>query len=402
LREATSRCVGLVRIAAATAALEIAFATVPEADAMLDNRAAPSPNIDVRYEPVAFSDLPGWDEDDHAAALTTFLASCAVLKDKGRTSRKGRIRDRLARLCQSAPRSRVDAAAARRFFETHFTPHHLVAATTGFLTGYYEPELDGALEKGNGFDVPLLGRPDDLIDLVERSLHASANEQLAAGRRDRDKIVPYFTRAEIENGALDGRGLEIAYLRDPIDAFLLHVQGSGRIRLSDGRVIRVGYAGKNGFPYTSIGGVLVNRGVAPAEEMTLDRLRDWLAEDAARGRALMQENRSYIFFRRLPDGDDDVGPLGAQGVALTEGRSLAVDASYHPLGLPIFIVSGAIKHHGSSGFHRLMVAQDVGSAIRGPERGDIFWGTGKAAERLAGQTRHAGRFFALFPRGVSP
>ena len=369
---------------------------------MLDNRAVPSPNLDVRYEAVAFSDLPGWADDDLSGALSAFLASCNVLKDKNRSSRKGRIRDHLARLGPLAEKAKGDAGAARRFFEAHFTPHRLLSAASGFLTGYYEPELEGALERGPGYDVPLLRRPDDLVDLVERSLHASANEQLAAGRRQGDKVVPYFTRAEIENGALDGRGLEIAYLKSPIDAFLLHVQGSGRIRLPDGQVLRVGYAGKNGYPYTSIGGVLVSRGVAPPEEMTLDRLRAWLSEDMARGRALMHENRSYIFFRRLPEDDDSAGPIGAQGVALTEGRSLAVDASYHPLGLPVFVASGAIKHHGTGGFHRLMIAQDVGSAIRGPERGDIFWGTGKTAERNAGLTRHAGRFFVLLPKGTEP
>lgn len=367
---------------------------------MLDNRAVPTPNLAVRYEEVAFSDLPGWAQDDQSGALSAFLASCGVLKDKGRTSRKGRIRDMLARLCPLARKAKGDAGKARRFFEAHFTPHRMISEAPGFLTGYYEPELEGALEKGAGYEVPLLRRPDDLVDTVERALHASANEQFAAGRRQGGEIVPYFTRAEIENGVLDGRGLEIAFLKSPIDAFLLHVQGSGRIRLPDGRIVRVGYAGKNGYPYTSIGGVLVSRGVAPAEEMTLDRLRAWLEEDLSRGRALMQENRSYIFFRRLPEGNDDAGPIGAQGVALTEGRSLAVDASYHPLGLPIFIASDAIKHHGGEGFRRLMIAQDVGSAIRGPERGDIFWGTGKAAERNAGLTRHAGRFFVLLPKGT--
>jgi membrane-bound lytic murein transglycosylase A len=394
------RC--LNRFTAVFLALLVAHATISDSSAMLDNRAVPAPNLEVGYGPVSFSDIAGWVEDDHAAALTAFLGSCAILKDKGRTGRKGRIRDRLARLCPLARKARGDKDAARRFFETHFAPYRVNATGSGFLTGYYEPELEGALEKGAGFEVPLLSRPDDLVDLVERSLHASANELLAAGRRVAGEVVPYYTRAQIEGGALDGQGLEIAYLRSPIDAFLLHVQGSGRIKLSDGRVIRVGYAGKNGFPYTSIGGVLVSRGVAPAEEMTLDRLRAWLGEDAARGRTLMQENRSYIFFRRSPDSEDAAGPIGAQGVALTEGRSLAVDASYHPLGLPVFVSSETITHHGASGFRHLMVAQDVGSAIRGPERGDIFWGTGKSAERLAGLTRHPGRFIVLLPKGVEP
>ncbi|MFO1170608.1 MAG: MltA domain-containing protein [Hyphomicrobiaceae bacterium] len=369
---------------------------------MLDNRAVPAPNAPVHAERIGFADIAGWTEDDPGPALAAFLVSCAVLKDKGRTSRKGRIRDALARLAPEAMRARDVDGGARAFFEAHFIPHLLSASGNGFLTGYYEPELEGALERGQGFEVPILAKPGDLVDLVDRTLHAQANAEIAAGRRDGDRVVPYFTRGEIEDGALAGRGLEIAYLKDPIDAFLLHVQGSGRIRLADGRVVRVGYAGKNGYPYTSIGGVLVSRGVAPAAEMTLDRLRAWLAEDLGRARALMRENRSYIFFRRLPEGADNAGPIGAQGVSLTEGRSLAVDASYHPLGLPIFVASDAIRHHGEDGFRRLMIAQDVGSAIRGPERGDIFWGTGKSAERLAGLTRHAGAFVVLLPKGTEP
>lgn len=368
---------------------------------MLDNRAVPAPNAPIRYERVSFADVPGWPADDLGPALEALLLSCAVLTDKGRTSRKGRIRDALARLAPEAEQARGTAGGARAFFETRFVPHRLVTGADGFLTGYYEPELDGSLERGGGFDVPILAKPHDLVDLVDRTLHAQANAAFAAGRRVGDEIVPYYTRGEIEDGALSRRGLEIAFLKDPIDAFLLHVQGSGRIRLADGRVIRVGYAAKNGHPYTSIGGVLVSRGVAPAAEMTLDRLRAWLAEDLDRARALMRENRSYIFFRKLPEGAGDAGPIGAQGVALTQGRSLAVDASYHPLGLPIFVSSDVIRHHGD-GFRRLMIAQDVGSAIRGPERGDIFWGTGKSAERLAGLTRHAGQFVVLLPKGTEP
>jgi membrane-bound lytic murein transglycosylase A len=370
---------------------------------MLDNRAVPAPNLNIGFEPVSWQRLPGWAGDDHGAALAAFLASVEVLRDKQRTSRKGHIRDLLARLGPAAREVRGDAVTARRFFESCFVPHRVVSAAAGFVTGYYEPELDGALAPGGGFDVPILARPDDLVDFVDRTLHAAANAELAAGRRDPNgELVAYHTRAEIENGALAGRGLEIAYLKDPIDAFLLHVQGSGRIRLADGRVLRVGYAGKNGYPYTSIGGVLVSRGVAPAAEMTLDRLRAWLDEDRGRARTLMQENRSYIFFRVLPGGSDGSGPIGAQGVPLTEGRSLAVDASYHPLGLPVFVESETIRHHGADGFRRLMIAQDVGSAIRGPERGDIFWGTGKTAERLAGLTRHKAAFTVLLPRDIEP
>jgi membrane-bound lytic murein transglycosylase A len=207
--------------------------------------------------------------------------------------------------------------------------------------------------------------------------------------------VPYPTRRDIEQGALAGQGLELVWLADPVDAFVLHVQGSGTVVVEGGGSIRLTYDGKNGHPYTSIGRVLIDRGDMPAEGLTLDRLIDWLRADPARARELMWQNASFVFFRELTDGE--AGPLGADRTPLTPGRSLAVDASHHVLGLPIFVDAPSLLLDGRP-MQRLMIAQDVGSAIRGPERGDIYVGSGDGAGRRAGAIKHPARFFVLRPR----
>jgi membrane-bound lytic murein transglycosylase A len=209
--------------------------------------------------------------------------------------------------------------------------------------------------------------------------------------------VPYATRAEIDGGALAGKGLELAYVRDQVEAFFLQVQGSGRIRLPNGTHLRVGYDGKNGHPYTSIGRTLIDTGEMTESAMSLAALGNYLRADPARGLAVMQRNASFVFFRALTDADG-AGPLGVDGIALTEGRSLAVDAGVHAIGAPIYVVAPELTHISGAPFQRLMIAQDVGSAIRGPERGDIFAGSGDAAGRVAGITKHSGRFFVLLPR----
>jgi membrane-bound lytic murein transglycosylase A len=217
-------------------------------------------------------------------------------------------------------------------------------------------------------------------------------------RRMGEKLVPYHTRADIDAGALEGKGLELLYLDDPVELFFMQVQGSGRVKLRDGSWVRLGYAAKNGHSYTSIGKLLAARGEGRPKDLTMEGLKRWLRADPARGRALMQENKSYVFFRELPEGEAGDGPVGAQGVSLTPGRSLAVDAHYHRLGLPVFVTADELMSEGGRPFRRLMIAQDVGSAIKGPERGDIFWGTGEAAGAIAGVTRHGARFHVLLPK----
>lgn len=373
---------------------------------MLDNRKTPPPGEPLQLEPIPFSALPDWAGDDHAAALAAFLRSCEILAGTGGPGIATAHRTLRAALGAAAlralglpERERNGKDAARAFFENEFQPARVATAPVGgFLTGYFEPVLEGSLTRTDRFRVPVLARPPDLMTLTDDTYRAASNAGLSAMRQVENGLVPYFTRAEIESGALDGRGLELLWLADAIDAYFMHVQGSGRIRLTNGQSIRIGFAGKNGHPYTSIGGLLVTRGEVAAAEMSLERLRAWLAADLARGQALMRENRSYIFFRVHSPAESELGPIGAQGVPLLEGRSLAVDASYHPLGLPVYVVSDAIAHHGQQGFRRLMIAQDVGSAIKGPERGDIYWGSGAEAGRLAGLTRHPGQFIVLLPK----
>jgi membrane-bound lytic murein transglycosylase A len=336
-------------------------------------------------KPISFAEIEGWSTDDHASAFAALLKSC----------RKKSARDPA---CKEALRlgEKVSRDVARRFFETYYIPHRVEGVPPGLVTGYYEPEVNGSRERSGKFQVPVYRRPDDLVQMKPDLLRAFFNDTLSVMRQDGDQLVPYYTRAEIEAGALQGRGLELLYLDDPIELFFMQVQGSGRVRLTDGSWVRLGYAAKNGHSYTSIGKLLVERGEGRPRALTMEGLKSWLRADPARGRALMRENRSYVFFRELPQAEAGAGPVGAQGVPLTPGRSLAVDASYHALGTPIFVTAPDLAVGGAP-FRRLMIAQDVGSAIKGPQRGDIFFGTGDAAGAIAGTTKEAAEFYILLP-----
>jgi membrane-bound lytic murein transglycosylase A len=346
---------------------------------------------------LAFSDLPGWPDDDHAAALTVFRRSAARLI----AAPPSDAWTPAARAALALPEA-VDADTARRCFETWFvpTPVDPTPAAPPFLTGYYEPEPDGARVASERFRVPLHARPADLIDVTAANRPSGLPAELTAARLSDGGPTPYHTRAEIEDGALDGRGLELAYVADPVDAFLIHVQGSCRLRLADSAVLRLGYAGKAGHPYTSIGRLLVERGVIRREAMTGAVLVAWLRDHPAEGRALMRENRSYIFFRELTGLDPALGPVGAAGGQLTAGRSLAVDHAVHAYGTPVWLDAELPLGPGGgmTPFRRLMLAEDTGSAIVGPARGDIFIGSGRAAGDIAGRIRHeARRFVTLVP-----
>ena len=350
---------------------------------------------DVSFEPVRFADLPGWENDDHSAALVAFLKSCDCLED-----RSAGIDTALEGLIGAARSAEGNPRAARCFFESWFDPHRIVhSRSNGLLTGYYEPVLPGSRTRYGRYQVPIYRRPADLENLVNESMRGAAGEALTHARRTEEgRLVPYPTRAEIESGALSGCGLELVYLADAVDAFFVHIQGSALIAFEDGSSVRLSYDGKNGHPYTSIGRYLVKAGVFAAEEITLDVLKGWLRADPERAQQVMWQNASYIFFRELT-GTEAKSALGAEQIPLTAGRSLAVDASVYRLGLPIYVVAPELNHTAEGGpFQRLMIAQDVGSAIKGPERGDIYFGTGDDAGRWAGMTRHAGNFFALLPR----
>jgi membrane-bound lytic murein transglycosylase A len=269
--------------------------------------------------------------------------------------------------------SGANANAARAFFEDRFLPHVIAeSGSPGFVTGYYEPEIEGSYVRGGPFQVPVYRRPKDLITLAPETERARFNDRITGLWQTDQGQVPYYARAEIWDGALSGRGLELLYLKDMVELFYMQVQGSGRVHLKE-------------------------RGAIAPDAMSMAAVKAWLRADEARGRALMEENRSYGFFRELEADEGRDGPRGAQGVALTPGRSLAVDTVYHRLGLPVFVTAVDLVIGGQP-FRRLMIAQDVGSAIRGPERGDIFWGTGEDAGAIAGSTRHAARFHVLMPK----
>ena len=356
-----------------------------------------------QLQPVTYGALHGWAEDDTWAAFATFLTSCAALAktpaEIGPVSNPV-LRAGLSRACAAARALATPAPTplvARLFFEANFRPFAIVpdARPTGFLTGYYEPEVEGSLVRTDTYTVPVYGRP---ADLVPSRPQAEGNKG-AVSRDDGTRLVPYWDRAAIEDGALAGRGLEICWLKDPVDLFFMQIQGSARVRLPDGNVLRLNYDGHNGQPYVPVGRLLIERGQVPREQMSMDRIRAFMEADPAAGRALRRENPSFVFFRAVPLAAGE-GALGAQGVGLTAGRSIAVDRELHTYGTPIFI-DARLPLRGEAAdtpFQHLMIAQDTGSAIVGPARADIFFGAGAVAARIAGRLRHPGDFFLLLPR----
>lgn len=354
--------------------------------------------------PVTYAALPGWAEDDHLSAFKAYLQSCpAVIERAGNAkTAKGNARA-LAEMCRmalaEAAARRPTKASARQFFETHFRPKRVdQQITAGLLTGYYEPLMHASRTPMGDFKTPIYRRPPDLVNMVSESERGAKSAALTHMRQTAEGLKPYLTRAEIEKGALAGHGLELLYFRDPVDVYFLQVQGSGRVELPDGETIRVSYDGKNGYPYTSIGRELIEAGTFTPDTMSLKALANWLKADRKRAEPVMWKNQSYVFFRELK-GDEADGAKGALGTSLHTGRSLAVDTTYHTLGLPIYVSAPTLTHatRAEGGFNRLMIAHDVGSAIKGPERGDIFFGSGDKAGSIAGVTKHPGHFYVLEP-----
>lgn len=357
----------------------------------------------VLAEPVSPAALPGWAADDQAPALQAFLLSCdgpatpAVTAAAHIDTPPAFGPACAAALALPRPASRE---AARGFFERWFDVARPASAQDGFLTGYYEPELPGARQRSSLFTVPLHAAPPDLVVPGEGAWPAGEVASLTAARRGGDgRLAPLPDRAAIMAGALDGLGLELAFVESPVDAFFAQVQGSVRVRLEDGTVERLGYAGRNGYPYTAIGRILIARGVISREEMTADRLKDWLRSHPDEAPAIMAANRSYVFFRRLDIANPAEGPRGTEGVPLTAGRSLAVDATFHAFGTPLWIMADDADAGQPAGpLNRLAVAQDTGSAIRGAGRGDLFIGSGPDAGAVAGRLRHSMALAVLLPR----
>ena len=360
-------------------------------------RAVAKPDIKgLRVRAVAFTTLPGWKRDDHAQAFAAFLRSCQKM---------GRRRDTLYKACQKAKRlpRNLSNIRARAFFESYFSPHQVKSSRRGLLTGYYEPEILGSRVRTSKFKVPIYRRPSDLVGLHERGMRRSARRsglprKLTYAKRTKAGLKPYMTREQIERGGLNGRKLEMLWLADPVDVFFLHIQGSGRIILPDGSTTRIGFDGKNGYDYSSVGRVLVREGILSSSQITLANVKAWLRKNPKMGRRAMWRNKSFIFFREIPALTGKLGPIGAQGIPLIGGRSLAVDRRHYRLGLPIYLSVPNLRKDGHRNLRRLMIAQDTGTAIKGARRGDIFWGSGDKALDIAARTHHKGEFFVLLPR----
>ncbi len=355
---------------------------------------------------VRFGDLLGWRADQVSQARPAIEASCGVLLRQldrmpvGPEGMAGTVAD-WRPACAAIPRSSAADETMRKFVESSFQAFAVDAAdgSEGLFTGYYEPELAASRTPDLGFSVPLYGRPSDLVTVDLGQFRADLAGESLAGRVVAGRLEPHATRAEIEGGALSGQRLELFWLADLVDAFFLHVQGSGRLRLAEGGAVRVGYATSNGQAYTSIGRLLIERGALTRETATLQAVRDWLRAHPAEARPLMQQNARYVFFKEI-DGD---GPVGADGVSLTPGRSLAIDATLLPLGARFWLDTTYPAGTPEAGqpLQRLVVAQDIGAAIKGAVRGDLFWGTGDPALRYAGPMKQKGRYFLLLPNAVA-
>jgi peptidoglycan lytic transglycosylase A len=375
----------------------------PEADPATDVP-APLSIPDSALEPVAWASLEGWADDDHAAAFAAFLPSCRALTAGARSTNDARpMRAGLIAVCRRALAAvPLDGAGARAFFEDNFRPVRIarLEEPAGFLTGYYEPIVEGSRVLADDFKVPLYRRPHDLVHLGrKRKAEGFPNTGRVVRRLNRRKFVPYFERAEIEDGALATRNLEICYLKSFDDALFIHIQGSARVRLDDGTVVRVNYDAHNGHRYTPVGRILIERNIIAREDVSMTRIREWMAANPDGAKELRRQNKSFVFFREtgLPEQEE---ARGAQGVALTAVRSIAVDRALHVYGTPFFVAAELPIATAGSGtkFRRLMIAQDTGSAIVGPARADIYFGAGDEAGRVAGRIKNPGRFVMLLPR----
>ncbi len=399
-------------------------------------------NAKISFQAVSFGELSLWEQDDHLAAFRAFVRSCrpvierdctvssvppawslAKLNTSGGDGVKAADPDSstgseisvglsmvqsLRAACQAAIRlvdtersgaQTITKDRARHFFESCFSPHRVVPRQDRcLLTGYYEPVLKGSRQCHGRFQIPLYSRPADLINLVDEQGRAGVGQTHSHARQTAAGLEAFPTRAQIEQGALAGQGLEQFYIGCPVEAFFLHIQGSGLIELDDGTSARLTYDGKNGWPYSSIGKLLIDQGVIGAGEMSLQSLGAYLRSDLVRARQIMQHNKSFVFFRELR-GAEAAGAHGVMNVQLTPGRSLAIDPRFHMMGTPIYVCADdLVSGDDKTGFHRLMIGQDVGSAIKGAERGDIYYGSGDSAGELAGVTKARGEFIVLLPR----
>jgi membrane-bound lytic murein transglycosylase A len=383
-------------------------------------RHLPYPQLDLpieitgsQYSPLAWPDVPGWKEDDHLAAFQAFRSSCKpiaaqqALPASPPPANPKALGTSLREPCEAARNSRItDADRARAFFEQHFVPLEIarLGEGAGFVTGYYEPIIDGSRTETDVFNVPVYRRPSNLfVRGYSQDAPDLPNKGPVYRKIGRRKLVPYYDRAEIEDGAIAGRGLEICWLKSQTDLLFAQIQGSARVKLEDGATVRINYDAHNGYPYTPVGRILIDRGIIPKEEMSMQRIREWMEQNPDGAKELRRQNRAYVFFRVVQLSDQDEA-VGAQGVPLTPGRSIAVDKGLHVYGTPFFI-EGELPIESAQSktpFHRLMIAQDTGSAITGPARADLYFGAGADAGKVSGRLKHTMRFVMLVPRSLDP
>jgi len=336
--------------------------------------------------------LPDWQSINLTLSWSAFMESCDALKSRPHWQ------DICAAAAQVAP---DDGNAQRAFYQQWFVPYQLFNADgsdQGLITGYYEPQLHGSRIKTKRYRYPLYGVPDDLLTIDLGDVYPQLKGMRLRGRLEGKRVVPYYDRAQIDAKPKTFKNHVLFWVDNAVDLFFLQVQGSGRIELPDGTLVKVGYANQNGYPYVSIGRKLVEMGEMTLDQASMQSIKDWAEKNPDRLASLLEQNPSYVFFRELPDGLD--GPVGALGVPLTEQYSLAVDRSIVPLGVPVFLAT--TKPESNVPLNRLMLAQDTGGAIKGGVRADFFWGFGDQAGEQAGRMKQQGKMWVLFPKGAEP
>ncbi len=390
-------------LAAIVGALLAACATPPKETASAPCPQCPAPPTPAQpavkpMQTASWGDLPGWRDDDVISAWPAFLQSCRALAGKPQWP--------LWRAaCEEARgRDALDAGALRGFFESRFSPYLLTnpdGTTHGLITGYYEPLLRGARARGNGYEFPVLGVPGDLLTIDLTDVLPDLKFMRLRGRLQGNKVVPYYSRAEIAGRDKDYADRALLWVDDAVELFFLQIQGSGRVQLPDGDTVRIGYADQNGHPYQSVGRLLVERGELKLEQAAMQGIQAWARANPAKLNELLNANPSYVFFRELAKpASDGEGPPGALGVPLAAERSIAVDPRHVPLGAPVFV--STTQPNSPAPLRRLMMAQDTGGAIRGVVRADFFWGFGAEAGKQAGRMKQQGQMWVLLPPGAAP
>ncbi len=366
----------------------------PSAPASLP--ATPAPTVETpvtkptpvsALQPSAWNEIPGWRDDDPQLAWSAFLTSCSSLKTQPAWQSVCSIAETLPATAR---------ATLYQFFETRFTPYRVVnpdGTDSGLVTGYYEPLLRGSRKRTANYRYPVYAVPEDLVVIDLAELAPELKNMRLRGRLEGRRVVPYYTREQIEKGAALVAGKEIVWVDDAVELFFLQIQGSGRIKLESGEIVMVGYADQNGHPYRSIGRLLVDRGDLPLERASMQGIKAWAHKNPDKLRDVLNSNASYVFFRELPRGLS--GPLGALGLPLTARRSVAIDPRFVPLGAPVFLAT--TWPNSTQPLNRLMLAQDTGGAIRGAVRADFFWGFGEEAAAFAGRMRQSGKMWVLLP-----